>query len=68
MVQPVQHGDGHKPTTHRLGLSQRGIRIRYAVESLMNAAVVVQADKPKPILPKREKSAIRGIRAAARLC
>ncbi len=41
MVQSVQHGDGHKPTTHRLRLSQRRIRIGYPVQSLMNAAVVI---------------------------
>jgi hypothetical protein len=41
MVQSVQHGDGHKPTTHRLRLSQRGIRIRYSVQSLMDTAVVI---------------------------
>ena len=41
MVQSVQHGNGHKLTIHRLGLSQRGIRIRNSVQSLMDAAVVI---------------------------
>ncbi len=41
VVQPAQHGNSHKPTTCRLGLSQCGIRIGYPVQSLMNAAVVI---------------------------
>jgi hypothetical protein len=41
MVQSVQRGDGHQPATHRLRLTQRRVGIRYPVQPLMNAAVVI---------------------------
>ena len=52
MVQPVQHGDGYEPAVQWLGLSQRRIRIRYPVQSLMNPAVIVPKDEFGKDTPK----------------
>ena len=43
VMQPVQHRNRHKPAARRLRISQRRIRIRYPVQSLMHSAVVVPA-------------------------
>ena len=52
MVQPVQHRNGHKPASQWLRISQRRIRIRYPVQPLMHAAVVVPADEFVEYTPK----------------
>ena len=52
VMQPIQHRNRHKSATRWLRLSQHRIRIRYPVQSLMHAAVVVPADEFLEYAPK----------------
>ena len=52
VVQSVQHGNRHKPTSQWLRLCQRRIRMGYPIQSLMNAAVVIPEIKFGESTPK----------------
>jgi hypothetical protein len=51
-MQPVQHRNRHKPATQPLRPIDCRIRIRYPVQFLMHAAVVVPADEFPEYTPK----------------
>jgi len=68
VVQAADAGQGDKLRV-LAGLRDRGAAQRCVLlESKVRAVRVIQAGKPKPILPKSEKSAIRGIHAMASWC